>query len=77
MTTTRSYKNADEALQRAFRAAGGLYRIADAVKRKPGTVCGWSRVPPEHVLTVEAASGIPRHILRSDLYPLPTDGVAA
>lgn len=76
MTSTRSYKNADQPLQQAYRAAGGLNRIADAVNRKPGTVCGWSRVPPEHVLVVEAVSGIPRHVLRPDLYPAP-EGEAA
>jgi DNA-binding transcriptional regulator YdaS (Cro superfamily) len=30
----------------------------------------WTRVPAERVLPVEAATGIPRHELRPDLYPV-------
>jgi len=35
------------------------------------TVKKWSSVPTKHVLAVEAATGIPRHELRPDIYPPP------
>lgn len=75
--STRTYKNADDPLAEAYRKAGGLKRVASAVKRKPGTVSGWKKVPPEHVLTVERVSGVPRHVLRPDLYPPPAQEGAA
>jgi TorA maturation chaperone TorD len=36
------------------------------------SISGWSRVPAERVVAVEAASGVTRDILRPDLYP-PVD----
>ncbi|MBA5778239.1 helix-turn-helix domain-containing protein [Stappia sp. F7233] len=36
------------------------------------TVCKWEkgRIPAERVLEVERVTGVPRHHLRPDLYPL-------
>ena len=31
----------------------------------------WKRVPSERVLVVEKVTGIPRHLIRPDLYPRP------
>lgn len=33
------------------------------------TVYQWQICPPHHVLTLEAATGVPRSFLRPDLYP--------
>lgn len=33
----------------------------------------WTRVPVERVLDVERITGVPRHELRPDIYPIPTD----
>jgi DNA-binding transcriptional regulator YdaS (Cro superfamily) len=33
-------------------------------------MCATGRVPAERVLSIEAATGVPRHELRPDLYPL-------
>lgn len=30
----------------------------------------WKDFPPEQVLKIERATGIPRHVLRPDLYPV-------
>jgi DNA-binding transcriptional regulator YdaS (Cro superfamily) len=48
----------------------GLARICGVAQ---STVWKWlqtaKRLPAEYVLTVEAATGIPRHLLRPDIYP--------
>jgi DNA-binding transcriptional regulator YdaS (Cro superfamily) len=48
-------------------------RVAKALKITHGAVSQWKRVPAERVLTVEKVTGIPRHILRPDLYPDPME----
>jgi len=62
-----------KALHAAVEAAGSqseLARICNvtqpAVWRRLQTA---KRLPAEYVLTVEAATGIPRHLLRPDIYP--------
>jgi DNA-binding transcriptional regulator YdaS (Cro superfamily) len=35
------------------------------------------RLPAEHVITVEAESGVSRHLLRPDIYPLAETGVSS
>ena len=64
------------ALERAIDAAGGRYRLAKAIGVKPPTIFSWQRsknghIPAKRVLAVVAASGIPAHELRPDLYPAP------
>lgn len=58
-----------EAALEAIQAAGG----GAALSRKLGlvrqAVYQWDRVPPHHVIRVEAITGIPRQRLRPDLYP--------
>lgn len=63
-----------EALERATEIAGSqakLGAIAGGVTQP--AVSGWirkkRRLPAEHVLPVEAATGVSRHDLRPDIYP--------
>ena len=62
-----------EALQAAVHATGGQSALARVCGRSQPAVWKWvqsaQRLPAEHVLTVEAATGIPRHLLRPDIYP--------
>lgn len=48
--------------------------VASDLGIRPSVLCKWerNRVPAERVLHVEKVLGIPRWILRPDLYP-PTD----
>lgn len=55
--------------QSAINEAGGGAKLARALKLHRQAVYQWSRVPAEHVFTVEKLTGIPRHKLRPDLYP--------
>lgn len=74
MKKPRTYKHADPALTEAFNRAGGLCVAASALSRTPASLSGWRKAPPEHVLALEAISGVSRHILRPDLYPPPITG---
>jgi DNA-binding transcriptional regulator YdaS (Cro superfamily) len=61
-------------IQEAFDTSRGMrLRVAKALKITHGAVSQWKRVPAERVLTVEKVTGIPRHILRPDLYPDPME----
>jgi TorA maturation chaperone TorD len=52
-----------------------------ALARKLGvaqpSVSNWSRVPAERVIAVEAATGVPRAVLRPDLYGLQPAGASS
>jgi DNA-binding transcriptional regulator YdaS (Cro superfamily) len=60
-------------LQKAIRIAGGQSALGRIIDRRQSTVWEWLKLrkplPAEHVLKVEAATGISRHELRPDLYP--------
>jgi TorA maturation chaperone TorD len=55
-------------LDEAIRAAGGIGALARKIGISQPSVSNWARIPAERVLTVEAATGVSRTILRSDLY---------
>lgn len=54
-----------------IRRAGGLVKLAKAAGRHHATVLGWTRVPPQHVRAVSAATGLTAHELRPDLWDPP------
>ncbi len=56
---------------RAVRAAGGPSRLADRLGIRSPSIYSWTRIPAARVAGVEAASGIPRHELRPDLWSAP------
>lgn len=63
-----------DALKEAVSRAGGQVQLAKTLGLKSqGSISNWihrnRRVPPRHVLPIEAATGISRHDLRPDLYP--------
>ena len=58
----------DEGLDEAIRAAGGIGSLARKIGISQPSVSNWSRIPAERVLSVEAATGVSREILRPDLY---------
>jgi len=63
-----------EALTQAIDVAGSQSELARICGVSPTAVWKWvqssKRLPGEYVLQVEAATGVPRHLLRPDLYPL-------
>jgi TorA maturation chaperone TorD len=58
----------DEGLDEAIRVAGGVGALARKIGISQPSVSNWDRVPAERVLSVEAATGVSRTILRPDLY---------
>jgi DNA-binding transcriptional regulator YdaS (Cro superfamily) len=64
----------EQALDRAIKLAGGQAALARYIGLSPTAVWAWTRkqkrVPAEYVLKVEAASGVSRHELRPDIYPV-------
>ncbi|WP_336981622.1 transcriptional regulator [Altererythrobacter fulvus] len=65
-----------EALQSAVDRAGGQTGLARICKVTQPAVWKWlqsaKRLPAEHVIPVESATGISRHHLRPDIYPIET-----
>jgi TorA maturation chaperone TorD len=55
-------------LEEAIRVAGGVGALAKKLGISQPSVSNWSRVPAERVLSVEAATGVSRAMLRPDLY---------
>jgi DNA-binding transcriptional regulator YdaS (Cro superfamily) len=58
---------------KAAKAAGGQSALARLLKVTPQAVqkmCASGRVPAERVLEIEKATGVSRHDLRPDLYPI-------
>ena len=58
---------------RAAEAAGSQSALARVLGCTPQNVqkwCATGRIPAERVIPVEQATGIPRHELRPDIYPI-------
>lgn len=58
----------DEGLIRAIEAAGGVGALARGLGISQPSVSGWSRIPADRVLAVEALTNVPRSVLRADLF---------
>lgn len=58
----------DQGLQEAIRAAGGVSELARRLGISQPSVSNWDRIPAERVLSVEAATGVTRSVLRPDLF---------
>lgn len=58
----------DPGIEKAIGAAGGVGALARKLGIAQPSVSNWSRVPAERVIAVEAATGVPRTVLRPDLY---------
>jgi TorA maturation chaperone TorD len=61
----------DQGLQEAIRAAGGVTELARRINIAQPSISKWTRVPAERVLSVEAATGVSRTVLRPDIYHAP------
>ena len=58
----------DQGLQEAIRAVGGVSELARRIGISQPSVSNWDRIPAERVLSVEAATGVARAVLRPDLF---------
>jgi TorA maturation chaperone TorD len=58
----------DAGLSQAIEAAGGIGALARILGISQPSVSAWSRIPTDRVVAVESATGVPRQVLRPDLY---------
>lgn len=68
----------ETAIGRAIKAAGGPRKLASLIGIRYQAVQNWvvrRKVPGERVLRIEQLTGVSRHELRPDLYPI--ESVAA
>lgn len=74
MDTTHPAESQLAALRDAVAVIGSQSAMGRLLGVSQPAISAWLKerrpLPAEHVLTVERATGIPRHRLRSDLYPL-------
>lgn len=67
-----------EALERAIKSAGGQSALARFLGTTQGNIWGWlnnsKSIPPKWVLKIEELTGVSRHELRPDIYPLEDRG---
>lgn len=64
----------------AIKAAGGIQQLAELIGISYEAVRKWSvrgTVPPVRVLLIERLTGVSRHDLRPDLYPIESAAAAA
>lgn len=59
----------DTGLQEAIRAVGGVSALARLLGLSQPSVSGWTRVPAERVVAIEALTSVSRSVLRPDIYP--------
>jgi DNA-binding transcriptional regulator YdaS (Cro superfamily) len=71
MTMKQSVRRRDPVLEQVHAVRGTAVRIAAACHITREAVWDWRRVPAGHVLAVERLLGIPRHLIRPDLYEPP------
>lgn len=55
---------------------GGVVKLSLMLGLSRAAVALWHRVPAERVLQVEKITGVPRHLLRPDVYPEPGKAAA-
>ncbi len=60
----------DPVLARAIAAVGSSLALSSRLGVTPQALSQWRRVPASRVLAVEQATGVARHELRPDLYPV-------
>lgn len=57
-------------ITRVLEKAGGPSALSRLLGIRPQAVSQWRRIPVERVIEIERATGIDRHELRPDIYPL-------
>lgn len=60
-------------IDRIIKAAGSQSELARRLDITQQSVCEWvirGRVPAERVLQIERVTGVPRHLIRPDIYPV-------
>jgi DNA-binding transcriptional regulator YdaS (Cro superfamily) len=59
----------DAVIRKAIKVAGGVRKLSRKIGVTHAAILGWHRVPAERVMAIEAATGIPRSVIRPDIFP--------
>jgi TorA maturation chaperone TorD len=64
----------DASLDQVIRTVGGVRELSRLLGISQPAVSSWKRVPADRILQVESVTGLPRAVIRPDLYePLPME----
>ncbi len=66
--------NREPGLKAAIAAAGGINALAHRLGINGPSVHRWRRVPQDRIVQIEREVGVPRAVLRPDLYEERADG---
>jgi DNA-binding transcriptional regulator YdaS (Cro superfamily) len=58
----------NQGLEKAIAKAGSRQGLARLLGISKQAVCKWTSVPSRQIIRIEAATGVPRELLRPDLY---------
>lgn len=61
--------NKDPGILAVVKVAGTQAALADMLEIRAASVSQWKRVPAERVLEIEQKTGVPRSVMRPDIYP--------
>ena len=66
-------------VEKGIKNAGGYAAVGRRLGLTRGAIWAWvegGKVPAERVIPLEMVIGVPRHLIRPDLYPAPTGAAA-
>lgn len=55
----------------AIQKTGSVKALGEVLRIAPQTISQWTMIPAKHVPALSQATGIPRHVLRPDLWEDP------
>jgi len=58
----------DSGLEQVIRTVGGIRGLSRLLGISQPAISNWKRIPADRILQVEAVTGVPRSVLRPDLY---------
>ena len=61
----------NEPIREAIEKAGSVKALAEAAGVTPQCVSQWKKIPIGRVRAIEKGTGIPRHLLRPDIFDVP------
>ena len=68
------YTMRDPGLEHIIQTAGGVRGLSRLLGISQPAISSWKRVPADRILQIEAVTGIPRHVIRPDLYDVTPMG---
>ena len=61
-------RNRNPIINKAASKLGGIVAMSQALGLSRGAAANWSEIPVDHVAKLEKLTGIPREVLRPDIF---------